>query len=61
MRSTPTRILTQHLDGNGNIAVKVTLGNPLRGILTRDLDAEARPLTMARWLRELADDVERLA
>lgn len=61
MRSTPTRILDQYLDGAGNIAVAVTIGNERRGIPERQTGANARPLTVARFLRELADDVERLA
>lgn len=60
MRSAPTRILTPHLDGSGNIALVVTIGDG-RGIPPRELAVSARPLTVARWLREVADDVERLA
>jgi hypothetical protein len=55
-----TRDLREHVDRFGNIAVHVEIGGgPGTGGETRSTGASASPATVARFLSELADDVER--
>jgi hypothetical protein len=54
------RDLSGHVDRFGNIAVDVTIGGgPGAWAATRATGASASPATVAGFLRELADDVER--
>jgi hypothetical protein len=59
VRVSPVRILDRHVDGCGYLQVVVTVGNPATS--EREVVVSGRPLTVAKLLRELADDVERLA
>jgi hypothetical protein len=55
-----TRDLAEHVDRFGNIGVDVEIGGgPGTAGQTRTTGASARPAMVARFLRELADDVER--
>jgi hypothetical protein len=55
-----TRDLTEHIDRFGNISVSVEIGGgPGAAGEVRETGASAPPPTVARFLRELADDVER--
>jgi hypothetical protein len=56
-----TRDLSPHVDRFGNISVKVEIGDGpgTPAADTRLTGASARPATVAKFLRELADDVER--
>jgi hypothetical protein len=59
-RSTWTRDLAEHLDRFGNIKVQVEIGGgPGTTAEPRETGASAPPPTVARFLRELADDIER--
>ena len=53
---TVNRNLSPHLDRFGNIRVDVTIGAQPDD---RQTGANAPPATVARFLRELADDIER--
>lgn len=53
------RDLTEQVDRFGNISVDVTLGTG-PGAVERGTGASAPPATVARFLRDLADDVDRL-
>lgn len=58
-RGTWTRDLSEHLDRFGNIAVTVEIGDgPGTRSEPRTTGASAKPSTVARFLRELADDIE---
>lgn len=59
-RSTPTRDLAPQLDRFGNIGVEVKIGGG-PGADERETGASARPETVARFLRDLADDVAALS
>jgi hypothetical protein len=55
-----TRDLSPHVDRFGNIAVDVQIGGgPGCDGEPHETGASAKPATVARFLRELADDVER--
>lgn len=57
-----TRDLTEHVDRFGHISVSVEIGGgPGAATEPRATGASARPAMVARFLRELADDVERAA
>lgn len=59
-RVTPTRDLREHVDRFGNISVHAEIGGgPGAAAETRPTGANATPATAARFLRDLADDVER--
>lgn len=54
------RDLGPHVDRFGNISVKVEIGGgPGAAPETRGTGASNKPATVAKFLRELADDVER--
>jgi hypothetical protein len=53
------RDLTGHVDRFGNISVEVEIGGGPGTGGHRITGASATPATIARFLRELADDVER--
>jgi hypothetical protein len=56
------RDLAEHVDQFGNIAVDVQVGGgPGAAAQARATGANAPPATVARFLRELADDVDRAA
>jgi hypothetical protein len=59
-RVTPERDLRGHVDRFGNISVAVEIGGgPGARPDKRPTGANATPATVARFLRDLADDVER--
>jgi hypothetical protein len=54
------RDLTEHVDRFGNISVAVEIGGgPGAAPEMRPTGANATPSTVARFLRDLADDVQR--
>jgi hypothetical protein len=54
------RDLAEHVDRFGNISVSVEIGGgPGTTVTPRPTGASASPPAVARFLRELADDVER--
>jgi hypothetical protein len=56
-----TRNLSEHMDKFGNISIHVEIGGgPGAAPETRPTGANARPRTVAGFLRDLADDVEAL-
>jgi hypothetical protein len=57
--STGGRDLTEHVDRFGNINVDVTIGGPASTAGPRTTGANATPATVAGFLRDLADDVQR--
>lgn len=62
MRSTPERDLSSHVDEAGHIAVGVEIGSFRNGDPRNRLTgASSTPDVVAKFLRELADDIERLA
>lgn len=57
-----TRDLSEHVDRFGHIAVHIEIGGgPGAAEETRTTGASADPATIAKFLRELADDVQRVA
>ncbi len=58
MRVAPPRDLAPHLDQFGHISVDVIVGREPHERIT---GANAIPSTVAKFLRDLAEDVERLA
>lgn len=60
MRCTPERDLSAQVDTFGNISVDVTIGD-YPGAVGRSTGASAPPATVACFLRDLADDIDRLA
>ena len=59
--STDTRDLSEYVDRFGNIAVDVTIGGGPGAREKRSTGASATPTMIARFLRELAADVEALS
>ena len=59
-RTSPQRYLSRYVDGFGNISVTVDIGAETTR-QPRSTGANHRPEVVARFLRELADDVERCA
>lgn len=53
----PGRDLRPQVDGFGNISVAVVIGGG--DVEPRETGASSTPAAVARFLRELADDVER--
>ena len=59
--STGGRDLSRCVDRFGNIAVDVVIGGGPGDAETHETGASNRPAVVARFLRNLADDVERTA
>ena len=61
-RSTPERDLSSYVDEAGQIMVGVEIGKHRTGDIRNKITGSmAEPDVVAAFLRELADDVERLA